>query len=134
MTKLIAVLAALAVVAIPAVAIGQSGDHGKRANPGRAHHHQGHLVKRVAHRLAAQECRTERKQTGKDAFRAKYGPKHAFRHCVRQHAKADRAKVRTAAKACRAERKSTGKDAFRAKYNTPHAFRNCVRAHLTAPA
>lgn len=132
MTKLIAVLGALAVIAVPAVAIGQ-GDHaGQAKRQGRAR--QGHLVTRVARRVAREECRTERQQLGRDAFRAKYGAPQAFRHCVRQHGKADRAKVRAAARVCRAERRGSGKEAFRAKYGTPHALRNCVRAHVTAPA
>ncbi len=136
MTKLIAVLAALAVAAVPAVAIGQGDHQAKGKDRARAHqrHHPRQVVNRVAHRLVAQQCRTERQQLGQDAFRARYGTPHALRRCVNQHVKAESAKVRAAAKACRAERKESGKKAFRAKYGTPHALRNCVRAHVPAPA
>ena len=33
-------------------------------------------------RAAAARCRAERRTIGIRAFRAKYGPRHALRHCI----------------------------------------------------
>jgi hypothetical protein len=111
MTKLIGVLAAVALLALPGTALAK---HGNGNGNGRG----------AAARAAVQQCNQERSRSGKPAFQQKYGRPHAFRNCVRQHLAADRA----AAQACRGERKAMGVPAFRQKYGTPNALVRCVRA------
>jgi hypothetical protein len=107
MTKVMGVVALVALLAAPSVALGANGN---RAG--------------VAKRAAQQQCNQERSQTGRPAFQQKYGKPHAFQHCVSQHLAADRA----AAKACRGERKAMGPAAFRQKYGKPNAMVRCIRA------
>ena len=113
MKKLMALVALLALLAVPAFASG----HAKR------HHHAG-----VHPAVAA--CKAER-QADKAAFKTKYANKngkHAFRRCVAAH-------VRQAAKTCRAERKAD-QAAFKTKYGNKkgkNAFRRCVRQHESDP-
>lgn len=112
MTKLMGVLVAMMLLALPSAALAA---HGKNRVRG---YGSGPAV------LAAlQQCNQEQTQAGKPAFQQKYGT-HAFRSCVRQHLAADRA----AAQACRGERKAMGVPAFRQKYGTPNALVRCIRS------
>ena len=114
MRKFIALGALLALLAVPAFAVG----HGK----GKGHH--------VSAKEAVAACKSER-DADPAAFKAKYANKngkHAFKRCVRQH-------VRQAKQTCRAEREADP-TAFKAKYgneNGKHAFRRCVRQHEADP-
>jgi hypothetical protein len=113
--KLIVLTAVLALLAIPAFAVGKSDGGGKK--------HSG-----VGPAVAA--CKSER-DADPAAFKGKYANKngrHAFRRCVHQH-------VRQARQACRAER-DADPAAFKAKYGNEkgrHAFRRCVRQHEADP-
>jgi hypothetical protein len=110
--KLILVAALLALLAIPAFAIGHGKAHGAGTGP------------------AATACKSE--QTADPAaFQTKYANKHgkhAFRRCVHQHEKQAR-------ETCRTERKADPA-AFKTKYGNEkgkHAFRRCVRQHESDP-
>ncbi len=112
MTKLMGVLVAMVLLALPSAALAAHGNNRVRG------YGSGPAV------LAAlQQCNQEQTQAGKPAFQQKYG-EHAFRSCVRQHLAADRA----AAQACRGERMAMGVPAFRQKYGTPNALVRCIRS------
>ena len=111
MTKLMGVVVAMMLLALPSAALAA---HGKNRVRG---YGSGPAV------LAAlQQCNQERTQAGKPAFQQKYG-EHAFRSSS-GHLAADRA----AAQACRGERKAMGVPAFRQKYGTPNALVRCIRS------
>jgi hypothetical protein len=94
---------------------------------------------------AQAQCRTERKEMGKEAFRLLYGTNakgtNAFGKCVSKRAKAtaaaQQAAQQNAAKACKAER-AADPAAFRAKYGTgengANAFGKCVSQKARAKA
>ena len=113
MRKFIVLGVLLALLAVPALAVGN----------GKGKHH-------VSAKQAAAACRSER-DADPAAFKTKYSNKngkHAFRRCVRQH-------VRQAKQTCRAERKADPA-AFKAKYgnkNGKRAFPRCVRQHEADP-
>ncbi|MDX6632408.1 MAG: hypothetical protein QOG09_734 [Solirubrobacterales bacterium] len=92
------------------------------------HHQDGDSKARGA---AARACKAERKDIGRDAFKAKYANdkgKHAFDRCVRQHLDAARA-------TCNGER-DADMAAFKTTYadkKGKHAFRRCVRQHSSDP-
>jgi hypothetical protein len=116
-SKFAALLALVALLAVPALASG----HGR--------HHVGHH--RLGVRPAVAACKSER-AADPAAFKTKYANKRgrrAGRRCVVAH-------VRQAARGCRAERKADS-SAFRAKYGRGdrhrHAFRRCVRQHEGDP-
>jgi hypothetical protein len=89
-----------------------------------------------AKNLAAKLCKAEKKDD-KAAFKAKYGPKHAMRTCI----KGIKPEVRNAAQECREER-ALDPDAFRENYGTnspggensqgnkKNAFGKCVTTKL----
>ena len=134
MRRLLIVSASLAFAGLPAVALANAGDQQGDQNRGDVNvvvRHQsgdGNLGDEppfgAARAAANSQCLSERARIGLAAFRAKYGPRHAFRHCVAARLPADRA----AAQQCVAERKAIGVAAFRAKYGLPHALRRCVLA------
>lgn len=123
MTRLAMLVAALALVAAP-TAIAGHGHHGHHGNHGNGHHKRS-----FATRLALKQCRAERADIGKQAFREKYG-KHAMRKCVRAARPAIREQIKAAATTCRSEREDIGGKAFREKYGRHHALRKCVKAQL----
>jgi ribosomal protein L19E len=111
--KFIVLTALLALLAVPAFAVG----HGKGA------HHASVKPAKAA-------CKSER-EADPAAFQTKYANekgKRAFRRCVRQH-------VRQAVKTCREEREADPA-AFQTKYANEkgkRAFRRCVRQHEADP-
>ena len=110
MTKVMGVLAVIALLALPSAALAHGRGNGQGIG--------------AALRAAVHQCMQERSQSGVPAFQQKYGTPHAFIKCLRQHLPADR----TAAKACRGERRSIGIPAFQQKYGKPNALVRCIRA------
>jgi hypothetical protein len=119
MTRVIAIGAALAMLAVPAGATAKP-DNADRSN-------------------AAKECRAERGSTDatREAFRAKYGTnknkKNAFGKCVSRRAADEEQEGETAhknaSKECKAEAAELGAEAFAAKYGTgkgKNAHGKCV--------
>ena len=83
----------------------------------------------MALRAAKAECKAERAELGRDAFREQYG-RRAMRKCAREHMPEAIQAIRNAAQECRAEREAD-LDAFRLKYGTEgsnrrNAFGKCV--------
>ena len=111
-------IAALALVALPAAAFAEAAPEQKSA---------------------AQLCQEQKKAMGDVAFKALYGTNanksNAFGKCVsKQNAQADKSHA-NAAKACADERKTLGEQAFRDKYgkdNKANAFGKCVSAKAQA--
>ena len=108
MRKMTIVIAALAVIALPAA--------GAAAAPG-------------GKGLAKSACKSERKEMGNKAFKNLYG-KRATKSCRGAAAKT----AVSAAQDCRSERASLGRDDFDALYGTNHSQRNstgkCVSAKV----
>lgn len=115
MRKLIAIVAALGLLALPGSvqAAGGNGQQGKSKANGR-----GQAIK-----VARQQCNAERQTLGVKAFRDKYGRPNAYRNCVQARLAADRA----AAANCRAERKQLGPKAFRQKYGKRNTLDQCIK-------
>ena len=129
MRRLLIASVALALAGLPAVALAnENQDQGNGVAPRHNHVNRdpgdNEQPFGAARAVANSQCQSERARIGIAAFRAKYGPRHALRHCVATRLPADR----TAAQQCVAERKAIGVAAFRAKYGLPHALRRCVLA------
>jgi hypothetical protein len=119
MRKLTSLIAALALVALPAAAFAEAAPEQKSA---------------------AELCQEQKAAMGEAAFKALYGTNankaNAFGKCVsKQNAQID-ASHANAAKACSEERKTLGEQAFRDKYGTngtkANAFGKCVSAKAQA--
>jgi hypothetical protein len=119
MRKLTSLVAALALVALPAAAFAEGAPEQKSA---------------------AQLCQEQKTAMGDVAFKALYGTNankaNAFGKCVsKQNAQASENHT-NAAKACSEERKTLGEQAFRDKYgkngNKANAFGKCVSANVQA--
>jgi hypothetical protein len=81
-----------------------------------------------ARSVAAKACKDERKEVGREAFKATYG-KHAMRNCIRETTPDAEDAIKNAAKECKAER-AEDPEAFRTNYganeNGKNAFGKCV--------
>lgn len=103
MTRKLSVVAAVAALAVPALALADEPSQQNQQN-------------------AAKECKALRDASGKDNFRSMFGGgKNAYGKCVSQHAKADqkqeeKAKA-NASKECDAEQ-AQDPEAFKTKYGT----------------
>jgi hypothetical protein len=89
------------------------------------------------HAAAVSQCRHERAQMGKKAFRDLFGKKHAMKTCVAKALAQQQQNKQSAEQQCRAERDADAA-AFMAKYGTNHnkknAFGKCVSQKAKALA
>jgi hypothetical protein len=113
MRKLIALIAALTLGALPAIAFAEEAP---------------------AQKSAAQLCQEQKKAMGDAAFKALYGTtankSNAFGRCVSKQNAQSAENRQNAATACADERKTLGEPAFKAKYgqndSKANAFGKCV--------
>jgi hypothetical protein len=112
--KILILATAAGLAAVPATSIARNGENNGRGvenrNPNAA-----------VHQTAVAGCR-------------EVTPASARRACVRDAARAERARVKAATKACIAERKDIGAKKFKEKYGRRHALKTCVRQRLAPPA
>jgi hypothetical protein len=111
--KILILATAAGLAAVPATSVARNGEnHGRGAenrNPNAA-----------VHQNAVAGCRD-------------VTPSSARRACVRDAARAERARVKAATKACIKERKDIGAKAFKEKYGRRHSLKTCIRQGLAAP-
>jgi len=120
MSRASLLITACALLALPALATARPD----RPPPG---HHNLHGL---TVRMAVQECKQERRELGREAFREEYGGQHPFATCKREHVAELEDQVKAAADECRAEAEELGRKEFREKYGPGHPLRNCVRGQL----
>ena len=118
MSRKISMLAAVAALAVPALALADEPSEQNQKN-------------------AAKECKALRDASGKENFRSMFGGgKNAYGKCVSQHAKKDQAQEKkahaNASKECDAEQ-AQDPEAFKTKYGTgkdgKNAHGRCVSQH-----
>jgi hypothetical protein len=117
MRKFIVCIGLLSLMAVPATAQGERGEH-----PG-----------------AVRFCQAERVGLGVAAFRARYAKRngrHAFARCIAAHGRVRAETLGDARPDCAAERRLIGAPAFRAKYGLGPRRRaaspRCIAAHRAA--
>ncbi|HEX4747444.1 MAG TPA: hypothetical protein VFU99_11260 [Gaiellaceae bacterium] len=127
MKKTLILLAAFAVLVVPAALAAPPAGKGKPESPGNSQAaHQQQSVPQSAAQHAAQTCKAERARLGVEVFKTTYGTNknktNAFGKCVSQT-------VDNAAKKCKKLRKDDPAG-FKTQYgDKPNAYGKCVSAN-----